>query len=79
MGVERLYPCLELFGGVGEISAGDGFVFEQRRNKDHNIHTRAGMQELAKRLAMVEPNGLAVVEPTCSSLWVSDWCRISGF
>lgn len=62
-----LYPCAEVFGGVGEIAQNDGFCFEQRRDSNMNIHSEAGMKCLARGLALTEPGGLVVVEPTASS------------
>ena len=67
MGVPRLFPCAEIFGGVGEISQSDGFVFESRRCRSMNFHSYEGMCLLARNLAMVDPQGFAVIEPTCSS------------
>ena len=67
MGVKKLFPYVEIFGGVGEVAQDDGGVFEIRRDRTHNIHTRDGMFLLAKMLCCTLPCALVGVEPTCSS------------
>ena len=46
---------------------GDGYVFEFRRNRDDNVHSREGIWTLAKNLCLTSKDGLVFLEPTCSS------------
>ncbi|CAK9048304.1 Putative rhamnose biosynthetic enzyme 1 [Durusdinium trenchii] len=59
---------VEVFGGVGSISCiHEGWNFEYRRNKRHNIHKVDGVKIMLDHLVRVVPGGQVTIEPTCSS------------
>lgn len=70
MGTNILYPVVEVFAGVQNIARGDGFGFEYRKSKSHNVHCKAGLMILLVALAMTVPGGLVWIAPMCAS-WLA--------
>ena len=70
MGVKSMYTFCEVFSGVQNIARDDGFGFEQRKNPDHNLHTRGGLLTLLVALALTMSGSAAWIAPTCAS-WLS--------
>lgn len=66
----QLYPVCEVFAGVHSICRSDGFGFEHRKCRTHNIHTIEGLTVLIVAMACTVPFGLLWMAPTCAS-WLS--------
>ena len=66
---QRMWEVAEVFGGVGSLSSasGYGFCFDCRRSEKMNIHTEEGLKLLGRNLVCTKPEGLTMLEPTCSS------------
>lgn len=69
------YHFCEVFAGQGAVSRGltakgyRCFMFDVRRNAQHNFHTPQGLRVLAEALARTLPKGAVMLEPTCGS-WI---------
>ena len=51
----KLYPVCEVFAGVHSICRSDGFGFEYRKCRTHNIHTIEGLTVLIVAMACTVP------------------------